>query len=81
MSAALAVGLVYAAWRPVRAFGLLPITGALAACMVVTAALDLAGGRAGALGEAHHVLDLAGLVLLWVLAGAPRWRPRVRQIA
>ena len=81
MSVALAVGLVYAAWRPVRAFGLLPIAGALAACMVVTAALDLADGRAAALGEAHHVLDVAGLLLLWLLSGAPRpfgRRSRVR---
>jgi predicted anti-sigma-YlaC factor YlaD len=72
MSVALAVGLVYAAWRPVRAFGLLPIAAALAACMVVTATLDLADGRAAPLGEAHHVLDVTGLVLLWILAGAPR---------
>jgi predicted anti-sigma-YlaC factor YlaD len=81
MSVALAVGLVYAAWRPVRAFGLLPIAGALAACMVVTAVLDLADGRVAPLGEAHHVLDVAGLLLLWLLAGAPRpygRRPRVR---
>jgi predicted anti-sigma-YlaC factor YlaD len=81
MSAALAVGLIYAAWRPVRAFGLLPIAGALAACMVVTAALDLTDGRVGALGEAHHVLDVAGLLLLWLLSGAPRpsgWRGRLR---
>jgi predicted anti-sigma-YlaC factor YlaD len=76
MSVALAIGLVYAAWRPVRAFGLLPIAGALAACMVVTAVLDMADGRAAALGEAHHVLDVAGLLLLWLLAGAPRPRGR-----
>jgi predicted anti-sigma-YlaC factor YlaD len=81
MSVALAVGLVYAAWRPVRAFGLLPVAGALAACMVVTAVLDLADGRVAPLGEAHHVLDVAGLLLLWLLSGAPRphgLRSRVR---
>jgi predicted anti-sigma-YlaC factor YlaD len=78
MSVALAVGLVYAAWRPVRAFGLLPIAGALAACMVVTAALDVADGRTAVLGEAHHVLDVTGLILLWLLAGAPR--PRGRRV-
>lgn len=72
MSVALAVGLIYAAWRPVRAFGLLPVAGALAACMVVTAVLDLTHGRVGAIGEARHVLDVAGLVLLWLLSGAPR---------
>lgn len=69
---AFSLGLVYAVWRPVRAFGLLPMAGALAAAMSVTSALDIAQGRAAAMGEAHHVLDVAGLVLLWALAGAPR---------
>jgi hypothetical protein len=40
--------------------------------MVVTAVLDLADGRAAPFGEAHHVLDISGLLLLWLLAGAPR---------
>lgn len=69
---AFALGLVYAAWKPVRAFGLLPMAGALAASLTVTAVFDIAEGRAGAAGEAHHVLTVAGLVLLWMLSGAPR---------
>lgn len=68
---ALAIGLLYAALRPVRAFGLLPIAASLAGCLLVTGVLDMASGRAAAAGEAHHVLDLAGLVLLWLLAGSP----------
>ena len=68
---AFALGLVYAAWRPVRAFGLLPMAGALALAFTVTGAIDVTLGRAQALGEAHHLLDVVGLVLLWMLAGAP----------
>ena len=71
LSAALAVGLLYAAWRPVRAYGLLPIALALAACMMVTSVVDVANGRINALGEAHHVLELVAVALLWALAGWP----------
>lgn len=75
LTIALAVGLLYAAWKPVRAFALVPIAGVLALCMGVTAVFDVAGGDAVALGEAHHLLDVAGLVLLWLLAARPmpRW--------
>lgn len=69
---AFALGLVYAAWKPVRAYGLLPMAGALAASITVTAVIDIAEGHAGATGEAHHVLTVAGLALLWALSGAPR---------
>jgi predicted anti-sigma-YlaC factor YlaD len=77
LGTALAIGLLYAAWRPERAVGLLPIAAALAACMVVTAVADIVDGRAQALGEGTHVLELVGLALLWVLAGAPRPAPRL----
>lgn len=70
---ALAVGLLYAAWRPERASGLLPFAAALAGAMAVTALLDVAAGRETALSEAHHVLELVGLALLVVLA-RPAWR-------
>jgi predicted anti-sigma-YlaC factor YlaD len=76
LSTALAVGYLYAAWRPIRAFGLLPMVGALAATMLVAALLDVAQGRVSATGEATHVLDAAALVLLWMLAGRPWWRVR-----
>jgi predicted anti-sigma-YlaC factor YlaD len=80
LSAALAVGLLYAAWKPVRAYGLLPIALALAGCLLVTSLVDVANGRVDALGEAHHVLDLGAVVLLWALAGwpLPRFGGRAR---
>ena len=69
---ALGIGLLWAAWQPRRALGLLPMVMALAGAMVVTAVLDMARGEAPALGEAHHLLDLAGLALLWSLAHPPK---------
>jgi predicted anti-sigma-YlaC factor YlaD len=65
---ALAVGLLVAAWQPARAWGLLPLAAALAAVMAGTAALDIVDGRTSSFGEAHHLLDLAGVGLLWLVA-------------
>jgi predicted anti-sigma-YlaC factor YlaD len=65
---ALAIGLLVAAWQPARAWGLLPVVAALACVMGGTAVLDVARGTASSLGEAHHVLDLAGVAVLWWVA-------------
>ncbi len=70
---ALAIGLLYAAWKPDKASGLLPFAAALAGAMVVTAALDVASGRQSVLSESHHLLEIVGLALLVVLA-RPTWR-------
>lgn len=75
---AMAVGLFYVALRPSRAFGILPIVVALAVTMLASALVDVAHARTTSLSEAHHVLELGGLVLVWVLAGRPvprRFRP------
>ena len=65
---ALAVGLLVAAWQPAPAWGLLPVVAALAFVMGGTAVLDVVRGTASSVGEAHHVLDLAGVALLWRVA-------------
>jgi predicted anti-sigma-YlaC factor YlaD len=64
---ALAVGLLWAAWQPRRASGLLPMAAALAGAIALTAVVDLAQGDTAAATEAHHVLDLAGIAMLYVL--------------
>ena len=74
--AAVAIGLLYVAWRPGRALGILPMVAALAVMMAVTATIDVAAGRVTVLGEAHHVLEATGLVLVWTLAGRPVPRRR-----
>jgi predicted anti-sigma-YlaC factor YlaD len=65
---ALAVGLLFAAWRPARASGVLPIMAALVACLTVTTLTDVAAGRTVATSEAPHGLAMLGVMLLWVLA-------------
>ena len=76
--AALAVGLLVAAWQPRRAAGLLPFALALAGAMVATATFDIVTGHAPAAGEAQHILDLLGVGALWLLtrSAVPSAGPR-----
>lgn len=75
---ALAVGFLFAALRPSRAWGMLPLVAALVGCLVVTTAVDVAAGNASAAAEAAHALDLAGLAVLWQLAHRPAASARPR---
>lgn len=76
---ALAIGLLYVAWRPHRAFGLLPFATALFATMVAGAVFDTIGGNQAAMSELVHLGELVGLVLVWMIAGSPGW-DRVERI-
>jgi predicted anti-sigma-YlaC factor YlaD len=79
---ALAVGFLFAAARPLRAVGLLPFVAALSAGLVITAVIDMLNGRAVALTETTHLLELVGAVMLWMLV-APRarqTRPELRVV-
>lgn len=68
---ALAVGLGYAAWRPHRAFGLLPFVGALFAATILAMIVDMIVGHRTAFAEATHLAELIGIVVLWMIAGSP----------
>jgi predicted anti-sigma-YlaC factor YlaD len=72
---ALGVGFLYAAWKPSRIPGLLPVVAALVACLVASSLLDVASGRTAALGEAQHLLDFVGLAVVWLLS-----RPAARRV-
>lgn len=71
---ALAVGFLFAAWKPSRIPGLLPVVAALVLCLVGSSMLDVLSGNTAALSEAHHVTDVAGLVVVWLLS-RPGYRP------
>lgn len=66
---ALAIGLGYAALRPERALGMWPLAGALGATLAATAIIDTATGTSTALSEARHILELLGVVMLWIISG------------
>jgi predicted anti-sigma-YlaC factor YlaD len=75
---ALGVGFLYAAWKPSRIPGLLPVVVALVVCLVGSSLLDVSAGNTAALGEAQHVLDFVGLAVVWLLS---RPAPRRVQLA
>lgn len=75
MAVALALGLLYTAHLPTRAYGILPVVAALAVTMLGAAAVDVARGSAVLVSESVHVLEAIGFVLVWMLAGMPG-RPR-----
>lgn len=68
--AALGLAFLLAAWRPARVSGMLPVVGALGLLLVVTAMADVASGRVEAATEAHHVGEVVGVLLCWMLARA-----------
>jgi len=72
-TAALAVGFLFAAWRPTRVSGLLPVVAVLVALVVGTSIIDVASGRAAAGSEAGHVTEIIGLAAAWLLT-----RPAIR---
>ena len=65
---ALGVGFLYAAWKPSRIPGLLPVVAALVVCLVGSSLLDVASGSTRALGEVQHVLDFVCLAVVWLLS-------------
>jgi predicted anti-sigma-YlaC factor YlaD len=69
-SVALGVGLLVVAWRPDRAAGLLPVVGVVVLCLLASAAVDIANGRAAPGAEVSHAPELVGLVAVWLLARA-----------
>ncbi len=75
---ALAVGFLFAAWRPSRIWGLLPVVAALVACLVATSVLDLLDGSTDALAESQHVVEVIGLAAAWLLAHPLQPRRRAR---
>jgi predicted anti-sigma-YlaC factor YlaD len=65
---ALGVGLLFVAWKPDRAAGLLPVVAAVVVCLVGSSVLDIVQGRAAPGGEVSHATELVGLVAVWLLA-------------
>lgn len=80
---ALAVGFVFAAWRPAYAPGLLPVAGALAVALIGGTAADILRSDVSALAETGHLPQLLGLALVAVVARSapafhrPALRPRI----
>lgn len=66
-SVALAIAFLVVAWRPDRAYGLVPFSVTFTLALGVTAIVDLVSGSATVGRESLHLLELAGLAMLWIL--------------
>jgi predicted anti-sigma-YlaC factor YlaD len=69
---ALAIGLLVAAWRPERIAGLLPLATVLVVCLVGSAIADTSTGAVAWTAEFPHLVEVLGLVGLWLLDRADR---------
>jgi predicted anti-sigma-YlaC factor YlaD len=73
---AIAVGYLFAVWRPARAAALVPVAVALSICLLVTSTLDVANDGAVVAHEVGHLLAVLQAGLLWALGRTgPRSTP------
>ena len=76
---ALGVVLLFVAWRPDRAYGVVPVAAAFTVTLAGAAVVDLIMGASTLGREAPHLVEILGLGLVWVLglsAGPGRHPPR-----
>ncbi|MEA2001899.1 MAG: hypothetical protein U9N84_08455 [Actinomycetota bacterium] len=67
---ALGLAFLFVAWRPDRAYGMVPFAAAFAFALGLSAVIDLVNGESTLLRESRHIIELVGLALLWVLGAA-----------
>jgi predicted anti-sigma-YlaC factor YlaD len=67
---ALGLAFLFVAWRPDRAYGMVPFAAAFTFALSTAAVIDLANGASTMLRESAHFVELFGLALLWVLGAA-----------
>ena len=68
---ALAVGFLFAAFRPSFAKGMLPLVVAMVVTLGAVTVSDVVSSHAGWGGESVHLLALLGVPMLWLAARAP----------
>lgn len=75
---ALGLAFLYVAWRPDRAYGMVPFAATFTLALSVSAVIDLVNGASTLVRESAHLVELAGLGVLWVLGAAagPGKKPR-----
>ena len=67
---AIAVGYLFAAWKPAHASALVPVAVALSACLLFTSTLDVANNGVLVAHEVGHLLAVLQAGLLWALGRA-----------
>ncbi|WP_148288737.1 hypothetical protein [Ilumatobacter nonamiensis] len=69
--AAIAAAVLFAAWRPTRARGLMPIVITLSLAIPTFAVVDVFNDNLTMGGGIHHVVQMIGLALVWVVSQQP----------
>jgi predicted anti-sigma-YlaC factor YlaD len=64
---ALGATFLFVAWRPDRAYGLVPVAATFTIALGGAAAIDLINGSTPLTRETKHLVEIAGLIMLWVL--------------
>lgn len=64
---ALGLTFLFVAWRPDRAYGLVPVAATFTIALSGAAIVDLIGGSTPLSREARHVVEIIGLAMLWAL--------------
>jgi predicted anti-sigma-YlaC factor YlaD len=79
-SMALGATFLFVAWRPDRAYGMVPVA-AVFAIALAGATIDLVNGASSLERESIHLVEILGLVLVWVLgiSAGPGRRRRASQ--
>jgi len=79
-SMALGATFLFVAWRPDRAYGLVPVA-AVFAIALAGATIDLVNGASSLERESIHLVEILGLVLVWVLgiSAGPGRRRRIQR--
>ena len=67
---ALGLAFLFVAYRPDRAYGMVPFAATFAFALTVAALIDLVHGATTWVRESAHLIELAGLGLVWWLGAA-----------
>lgn len=67
---ALGLAFLFVAWRPDRAYGMVPFAAAFTFALTSAAIIDLFNGASTLLRESAHLIEIVGLGLLWILGMA-----------
>jgi hypothetical protein len=78
---AFAVALLVVAIRPRQARSLVPMTVTLTVAMMAAAIVDTINGKTSPFLEAHHLLEVFGTTLVWLLAVPASWPRSERRAA
>ena len=78
--AAFAAAVLFAAWRPGRARGLMPLALTLGIAIPIFAVIDLVNENLTTGGGIHHVAQMVGLALVWVVSTHPATPAPVRPV-